>query len=82
MRALQDVERPAQLLLAGLLAASDSSAPPSRSSRPRSRRSLPFDRLSDFDEVEGYLQGYAAAYPDWVELESIGKSAEGATCGS
>lgn len=37
----------------------------------------PWDRLSDFDEVEGYLNGYAKAYPDWVKLESIGKSAQG-----
>ncbi len=37
----------------------------------------PFNRLSDFDDVEGYLKGYAAAYPDWVTLESIGKSAQG-----
>ncbi|HEX9734511.1 MAG TPA: M14 family metallopeptidase [Thermoanaerobaculia bacterium] len=37
----------------------------------------PFNRVSTYEEVTGYLEGYAAAYPDWVELESIGKSIEG-----
>jgi hypothetical protein len=37
----------------------------------------PFNRLSDFAEVEGYLRGYARAFPDWVTLESIGKSVQG-----
>jgi hypothetical protein len=36
-----------------------------------------FNRLSDFDEVTALLKGYAAAYPDWVTLETIGKSTEG-----
>jgi hypothetical protein len=39
--------------------------------------SPPWNRLSDYDEVTSYLKGYAAAYPDWVTLESIGKSAQG-----
>lgn len=39
--------------------------------------SPPFTRLSDFEEVESYLRGYAAAFPDWVTLESIGKSGQG-----
>lgn len=36
-----------------------------------------WNRLNDFHEIETFLKGYAAAYPDWVELESIGKSIEG-----
>ena len=36
-----------------------------------------FNRLSDFDEITALLKGYAAAYPTWVTLESIGKSTEG-----
>ncbi|MCK5377223.1 MAG: peptidase M14 [Acidobacteria bacterium] len=36
-----------------------------------------FNRLSDFDEITALLKGYAAAYPKWVKLESIGKSTEG-----
>ena len=36
-----------------------------------------FNRLSDFDEITALLNGYAAAYPTWVKLETIGKSTEG-----
>jgi hypothetical protein len=36
-----------------------------------------FNRLYDYEEITGLLRGYTRAYPDWVELESIGKSAEG-----
>ncbi|MCJ7755992.1 MAG: hypothetical protein MUP13_15630, partial [Thermoanaerobaculales bacterium] len=36
-----------------------------------------FNRLSAFDEITALLKGYAAAYPTWVTLESIGKSTEG-----
>ena len=36
-----------------------------------------FNRLHDFDEITSLLEGYAAAYPDWLKLESIGKSTEG-----
>lgn len=36
-----------------------------------------FNRLYDFDEITTLLKGYAAAYPDWLKLESIGKSTEG-----
>jgi len=36
-----------------------------------------FNRLSDFDEITVLLKGYAAAYPKWVKLETIGKSTEG-----
>jgi hypothetical protein len=36
-----------------------------------------FNRLNHNDVIIGYLKGYAAAYPDWVKLESIGKSSGG-----
>ncbi|MCP4660701.1 MAG: peptidase M14 [bacterium] len=36
-----------------------------------------FNRFFTFEEVTELLQGYAAAYPEWVKLESIGKSFEG-----
>lgn len=36
-----------------------------------------FNRFFTFAEVTELLHGYAAAYPDWVKLESIGKSFEG-----
>ncbi len=36
-----------------------------------------FNRLHPNDEIVGLLRGYAAAYPDWVKLESIGKTTGG-----
>ncbi len=36
-----------------------------------------FDRLHDYDEITSFLKGYAAAYPQWVKLESIGQSIQG-----
>lgn len=36
-----------------------------------------YNRLNTFEQVEGYLRGFAAAYPEWVALESLGKSGEG-----
>ena len=36
-----------------------------------------FNRLHTYEEMAGYLKGYAAAYPGWAKLESIGKSIEG-----
>ena len=36
-----------------------------------------FNRLATFEEVTARLAAYAKAYPDWVSLQSIGKSSEG-----
>jgi hypothetical protein len=36
-----------------------------------------FNRLNTYEEIAGYLKGYAAAYPKWTRLESIGKSIQG-----
>ena len=36
-----------------------------------------FNRLHDYEEMVGLMRDYARAYPDWVTLESIGKSIEG-----
>ncbi|HYN20788.1 MAG TPA: M14 family metallopeptidase [Thermoanaerobaculia bacterium] len=36
-----------------------------------------FNRLHTYEEVVDLLKGYAAAYPRWAHLESIGKSAQG-----
>lgn len=36
-----------------------------------------FNRLYDVDAMGELLQGYAAAYPRWMKVESIGKSLEG-----
>jgi hypothetical protein len=37
----------------------------------------PFNRLHPNKAIEGFLHGYAKAYPDWVKLESIGKGGGG-----
>jgi hypothetical protein len=36
-----------------------------------------FNRLHTYEEIVGILKGYAAAYPQWARLESIGKSGQG-----
>lgn len=36
-----------------------------------------FNRLYPNDQIVKFLQGYAAAYPDWVKIESIGKGGDG-----
>jgi hypothetical protein len=36
-----------------------------------------FNRLHTYEEIVDILKGYAAAYPKWARLESIGKSAQG-----
>jgi hypothetical protein len=36
-----------------------------------------FNRYNDYSQVVELLRGYAAAYPDWVRLESIGKTLGG-----
>ncbi|MES1243409.1 MAG: M14 family metallopeptidase [Acidobacteriota bacterium] len=37
----------------------------------------PYNRLHSYEEIVDILKGYAAAYPQWTRLESIGKSAQG-----
>lgn len=47
---------------------------------PRARaavRALPFDHILRYDELTALLQAWAAARPDLVELESLGKTPEG-----
>ncbi len=36
-----------------------------------------FNRLNHNDEIVRFLRGYVASYPDWVKLESIGKTTGG-----
>lgn len=46
--------------------------------RPRGNPPAPaFNRLHTYEEIVDVLKGYAAAYPEWTRLESIGKSAQG-----
>ncbi len=63
------------LLLAGSLAPAIDSPQPLK---PRTAPPAPrFDRLHPNEEILDNLKGYAAAYPDWVRLESIGKTSLG-----
>ncbi len=60
--------------LALLLAAASSAAP----IRPQGTPPVAtFNRLHTYEEIVDILKGYAAAYPKWTRLESIGKSAQG-----
>jgi hypothetical protein len=36
-----------------------------------------FNKLHPYEEIVGFLKAYAAAYPKWTRLESIGKSVQG-----
>src|SRR6187200_26102 len=57
-----------------LLAASSFAEP----IRPRGNPPVAaFNRLHTYEEIVDILKGYAAAYPEWARLESIGKSAQG-----
>ncbi|RMH16360.1 MAG: peptidase M14 [Acidobacteria bacterium] len=67
-----------QALLIVLIAFSAAAAPAAEPIVPQGEPPRPyFNRLNTFEEVEALLEGYARAYPEWVDLESIGKSAEG-----
>ncbi len=35
-----------------------------------------FNKLHTYEEIVDLLKGYAAAYPRWTRLESIGKSGQ------
>jgi hypothetical protein len=61
--------------LALLAAVSTSFAEPIR---PRGNPpAAAFNRLHTYEEIVDLLKGYAAAYPEWTRLESIGKSGQG-----
>jgi hypothetical protein len=61
--------------LALLAAVSTSFAEPIR---PRGNPpAASFNRLHTYEEIVDILKGYAAAYPEWARLESIGRSAQG-----
>ena len=36
-----------------------------------------FNKLHTYEEIVDILKGYAAAYPKWTKLESIGKTVQG-----
>lgn len=53
------------------------SAPPAMSAPLAPLQALPFDHILRYDEFTALLQAWAAARPDLVELESLGKTPEG-----
>jgi hypothetical protein len=70
-----------RLALGALALLGFTSALPARAAEPLRPHGTPpaasFNRLHTYDEIAGLLHAYAAAYPRWTRLESIGKSAQG-----
>lgn len=60
--------------ITGLAASPSFAAPLQPQGNPPSAR---FNRLNTYEEIVDLLKGYAAAYPRWARLESIGKSIQG-----
>ena len=69
--------RNAILLLGALLFA----GPAAHAAEPLKPQGTPpapaFNRLHPYEEIVDFLKGYAAAYPKWTKLESIGKTIQG-----
>ncbi|HEV2844672.1 MAG TPA: M14 family zinc carboxypeptidase, partial [Thermoanaerobaculia bacterium] len=64
--------------LALLAAASPSLLRAAEPLRPQGTPPSPaFNRLNPYEDIVGHLKGYAAAYPKWAKVESIGKSGQG-----
>jgi hypothetical protein len=59
------------LAVAPALAAAEPIQPVGDPPEPR------WNRLHDYDEMSRIVQGFARAYPEWVSVESIGKSIQG-----
>lgn len=84
MSILRTNRTPALLLAAGLALAALPAVPaplpgqPAEPLTPRGDAPNPaFNRLYDYEEMTALLQAYARAYPEWVTVESIGKSLQG-----
>jgi hypothetical protein len=78
----QKTRTPALLLAAALALASVAAPllgqPAAEPLEPRGEAPNPaFNRLYDYEEMTGLLRAYARAYPEWVTVESIGKSLQG-----
>lgn len=48
-----------------------------RGARPRELRALPFDHILRYDELTELLHAWAAARPDLIKVETIGRTPEG-----
>ena len=77
----QTTRTPALLLAAALALASVAAPAPCQAAEPLEPRgdapNPAFNRLYDYEEMTGLLRAYARAYPEWVTVESIGKSLQG-----
>lgn len=69
------MKRARNLIVAGLAALTLSTA--SAQDHIPGKVEIPFNRYATFEQVEGYLRELAAAYPELIELRSIGKSGQG-----
>jgi hypothetical protein len=66
------------LLGLALLAAASSGLRAAEPLKPQAEPpATTFNQLHTYEEIVGYLKGYAAAYPKWTRLESLGKSSQG-----
>lgn len=64
--------------LALLAAASPSLLQAAEPLKPQGTPPAPaFNRLNPYEDIVAHLKGYAAAYPKWAKVESIGKSTQG-----
>ena len=69
------MKRTRTLIVAGLTALM--TAPALAQDHIPGKVEIPFNRYSTFAELEGHIKDLAAAYPDLIELRSIGKSGQG-----
>lgn len=61
-----------------LLCAAGAGAAPAQPLTPAGKApAADFNRLHTYEEIVDLLKGYAAAYPKWTKLESIGKTMQG-----
>jgi len=69
------------LTVLGALALAATLPPAARAAEPlQPKGNAPvaaFNRLHPYEEIVDLLKGYAAAYPQWVKLETLGKSIQG-----
>jgi hypothetical protein len=72
--------RPARWLVLPALALAFAGSPAhaQKPLEPKGKVPAPaWNRLNPYEDIVAHLQGYAAAYPGWARLESVGKSRQG-----
>lgn len=65
------------LLIASVASCASIATPASAQAHNESRVEIAWNRYYEHDKIESYLKRLAEAYPDLIELRSIGKSLEG-----